>query len=136
MQGESNKIPDQVVFNEKTNTYEASSLHYPTNVGAPKIEITDTVSWKNNNLQKTNAQFKAKFSNLKKAFDAFAEQYKYNELLYSIKYNFEPIVGQTYHLYQNKQEEYFLSIISPNECSFKYSGSYYLNDDMLWVKAD
>lgn len=128
------KKPDQVVFNDSEQRYEASILSYPTNIGAPKIEAIDTVSWKNNNLQKTNAQLKARFASLKKSFDDFAEQYKNNELLYRINYNFEPLVGETYHLYLNKNKEHFLSIISPNECRFTYVGSFYLNEEMLWIK--
>ena len=50
------------------------------------------------------------------------------------KLNFEPMVGKSYHLYKNHREESFLSIIAPNECSFKHLGSFRLNSDKMWVR--
>ncbi len=129
-------IPDQVVFDQNKQIYDASLRTFPTNVGAPKIEIHDSVSWKQNNLQKANAHFKTKFQELKQTLDTFMEQYNYNKLLYTIKYNFEPIVGQRYHLYLNNEGAYFLSIIAPNECKFQYQGSFSLNDNLIWVKEE
>lgn len=37
-----------------------------------------------------------------------------SEKIYEAKYNFKPIIGQMYYLYQ-KEEEYILSMISPEE---------------------
>ena len=42
----SDKKPDNVVFNEKNNTYDAHLKPYATSVGAPVITIEDTVAWK------------------------------------------------------------------------------------------
>ena len=54
--------------------------------------------------------------------------------LYNSKFNFEPNIGEVYHLYNNRKEEPFLSIIAPEQCSFHHLGSFRLNTDKMWEK--
>ena len=129
-----NKRPDNVVFNIESHSYDASLREYPTNVGAPVIETVDTVAWKNKNLQSVNSQFKAKYDQLKKTMKEFKESFEDNQEVYGAKLNFEPIVGKIYHMYKNRKSENFLSILSPIECGFDFVGSYYLNEDKVWIK--
>ncbi|MDC8005645.1 DUF2452 domain-containing protein [Aureisphaera galaxeae] len=128
------KKPDQVVFNEEEQSYDASLKPYATGVGAPKITTPDTIAWKNSNIDKVNKQVKARYDELKVQFDALIEQFEYNNLVYQAKFNFEPIVGQTYHLYKDSKEQSFLSLIDPLECSFNHLGSFRLNADKMWEK--
>jgi len=127
-------IPDNVVFNEDTGVYDASLKEYGTDVAAPAISIPDTVSWKQSNMQSVNAQLKAKYQELSEKLEEFKESFSDNQMLYNAKFNFEPIVGNTYHLYKNTKGEKFLSILSPKECNFDFIGSYVLNSDKLWIK--
>ncbi|QSS97053.1 DUF2452 domain-containing protein [Psychroflexus sp. ALD_RP9] len=130
------KKPDQVVFNSETEKYEASILPYGTNSSAPKITPNDLTGWKNSNVAKVNHQINTEYENLKSQFEDLMDKFKYNNLIYSAKFNFEPIVGQIYHLYRDKNEDLFLSLISPSECSFNYQGSFKLNEDKLWIKVE
>jgi len=130
----STKRPDNVVFNTETDSYDASLREYPTNVGAPVIETIDTVAWKNKNLHSVNSQFKAKYDQLKQSMEDFKESFENNQEVYAAKFNFEPLVGNTYHMYKNRKDQSFLSILSPNECNFDFIASYYLNDDKVWIK--
>ncbi|WP_139959280.1 DUF2452 domain-containing protein [Flavicella sediminum] len=130
----SSKKPDNIVFNEETQSYDASLKSYGTNVGAPAIEMVDTVAWKNRFIHEINAQFKSKYQELKTALKQLSEEFEYNNLVYASKFNFEPIVGKTYHLYKNANNESFLSIIAPQECNFEFLGSFYLNSDKMWKK--
>jgi hypothetical protein len=58
-----------------------------------------------------------------------------NERLYNCKYSFEPIVGQTYHLYLKDDGTEFLSIISPEEWKNKtFIGSYLFDSDGRWIE--
>ncbi|MDG1803746.1 DUF2452 domain-containing protein [Flavicella sp.] len=127
-------IPDNVVYNDETGKYDASYKEYGTNVSAPSISIPNTVSWKQNNLQTANAQLKAKYKELDEMLREFKQSFSDNQMLYNAKFNFEPIVGDNYHLYKNKKGESFLSILSPKECNFDFIGSYVLNSDKLWIK--
>lgn len=129
------KKPDQVVFDEVTQSYNAALKPYATNVGAPAIEITETTTWKNKNIYKANKQIQAKYLELKAEYDKMMQELEYNNLVYNARFNFEPIIGETYHLYKDKNSEPFLSIIAPNDCNFDYVGSFYLNSEQLWKKT-
>ena len=133
-QMEKEKKPDSVVFNNETQKYDASLKPYATNVGAPAIIATDNVTWKNKNILKANKQIEAKYLELKAEYDKMMEELEYNNLVYNSKFNFEPIIGQTYHLYRDKNENPFLSLIAPNECNFDFIGSFYLNSEQIWKK--
>ncbi len=126
------KKPDQVVYDENDERYNAALKPYATNVGAPVITTPDTIAWKNTNIHKVNKQVKAKYDELKAEYDALIEQFEYNNLVYGAKFNFEPVVGELYHLYKNREEKPFLSIIAPTECNFKHLGSFRLNADKMW----
>ena len=64
------------------------------------------------------------------------QKFQYNDLVYNAKFSFEPIFGEIYHLYNNKNNEPFLSIIAPEQCNFKYLGSFRLNTDKMWEKIE
>jgi len=128
------KKPDQVVFNETEQKYDAALKPYATGVGAPKITTPDTTAWKNRNIDRVNKQVKAKYDELKLEFDKLMEQFEYNNLVYQAKFNFEPIVGETYQLYRDKEGQPFLSLILPNECNFDFVGTFRLNADTMWER--
>ncbi|WP_299124596.1 DUF2452 domain-containing protein [uncultured Winogradskyella sp.] len=129
------KKPDQIVFNEDTQSYDAALKPYATNVGAPAIRVTDNSTWKNRNIDKANKQIKSKYLELKAEYDKMIEELEYNTLVYNSRYNFEPIVGETYHLYRDKNEDAFLSIIAPSESNFDFIGSFTLNSEFVWKKS-
>lgn len=135
-QEEENERPDNVVYDEETQSYNAGLKPYATNVGAPRIETQDTITWKNVNIDKVNKQVKAKYDELKAEYDALMEKFEYNNLIYNAKFNFEPIVGETYHLYRDKNQEPFLSIIAPAQCNFDYVETFRLNADRMWEVVD
>jgi hypothetical protein len=129
------KIPDNVVFNEDTQKYDAFLKPYPTNLTAPVITTNDTIAWKNRSIQKVNQKLKATFLELKNDYEKMVKEYEYNNLLFNAKFNFEPIVGEIYHLYKRDNDVAFLSIIAPEQCRFNWQGSFYLNADQIWSKV-
>ena len=130
------KKPDQIVFNDATQRYDAYLKPYATNVGAPAIQVTDNSSWKTRNIHKANKQIKAKYLELKAEYDKMMTSLEYNTLVYNARYTFEPLVGETYHLYRDKKEQPFLSIIAPTDCNFDYIGSFLLNSELIWNKVE
>ena len=129
------KKPDNVVFNPETQKYDAALKPYATSVGAPVISMNDTIAWKNRSISKVNQKVKAKYLQLKAEYEKMMDEFEYNSLIFSAKFNFEPIVGDVYHLYKRDNDETFLSIIAPNECSFNSIGSFYLNADQIWERV-
>ena len=130
------KKPDLVVFNEETQKYDAAIKPYGTSSSAPAIKPLNTATWRNDGVDRVNKQFKSKFDEIAKEYQELMNQFEYNDLVYNAKFNFEPIIGEVYHLYNNKKKESFLSIIPPNQCSFDYLGSFRLNSQKMWEKVE
>ena len=128
------KKPDLVVFDKETQQYDAAIKPYGTSASSPVIKPLNTATWRNDGVDRVNKQFKSKFDELKKEYEAMMEQFEYNDLVYNAKFNFEPIIGEVYYLYNDKNEESFLSIIQPDQCNFNYLGSFRLNSQKMWEK--
>jgi len=124
--------PDNIVFSDEKG-YHASILPYSTNVGAPAIKIDDLVSWKSRGISNVNKEFENKFNELKTQYQALMEEYEWNELVYSAKFSFEPVIGEIYHLYRGDDGINFLSLIGPNEWNKEYIGTFKLNSDKKWI---
>jgi hypothetical protein len=109
-------------------------LPYGSNVGAPSIKVDNIESWKNSKVIKVNKEFNNRYESLKKQYDELLEEFKWNEIVYNSKFNFEPVVGETYHLYYGQNGSTFLSLIEPNQWSREHTGSFTLNYDNKWIK--
>lgn len=109
-------------------------IPYPTNVGAPQI-IPDNIDfWKQKNLLKLNKFYSAEFEELKQKYESLVANFKWNDLIYHSKFNFEPVIGETYFLYRKPNGELFLSIISPDSWEFEFVGSFRLTSSNRWEK--
>lgn len=107
-------------------------LPYASNVGAPAIKVEDISAWKSVNAIKVNKQLETKFNELKAEYKKLVEEYRWNELVYNAKFAFEPVIGQTYHLYVGKDGNIFLSMINPNEWKYECVGSFTLDSNNKW----
>lgn len=126
------KKPDNVVYSEKEG-YNSSFLPYATNVGAPVIKTDDVVAWKNRGIHNVNKEFENKFNELKLEYKKLMDEYKWNELVYNSRFSFEPVIGETYHMYRGDDGKEFLSLISPSEWNKEFVGTFKLNSDKKWV---
>lgn len=124
--------PDNIVFSEEQG-YNASLLPYATNVGAPLIKIDDLVSWKSRGISNVNKEFENKFNELKMQYQNLIEEFEWNELVYSSRFSFEPVIGEVYYLYRGDDGINFLSLISPNEWNKEHIGTFKLNSDKKWI---
>jgi hypothetical protein len=132
------KRPDNEVFDGERGYY-AKILPYGSNVGAPVIHPLDITPWKRDGVKRVNERLYTKFEELKREYEILMDELKWNELVYSATFNFEPIIGQVYYLYK-KENEHILSIISPGEWGNRYKlewvGSFQLGSDKNWVMID
>ena len=124
------KKPDNVVYDEDGKSFDAKLKSYPTNIGAPSFKpvIVD-----NSSSIKASHYFKSKLEEIKSEYENLLEEYNDTTLVYESDYNFEPIVGKIYHLYENKNVR-FLSLIAPNEWNKTHLGSFLLTTDGKWEK--
>ena len=109
-------------------------IPYPTNVGAPQIVPNNIDFWKQKNLVKLNKHYSTEFQELKEEYESLVSNFKWNELIYNSKFNFEPVMGEIYFLYQKTSGELFLSLISPDEWNFELIGSFRLSSTNRWEK--
>ena len=127
------KKPDNIVYSEKDG-YNASLLPYTTNVGAPAIQTEDVDLWKQRGVNKVNKQLETKFNELKEEYQRLVDEFRWNELVYTAKFSFEPVIGETYHLYVGNDGNVFLSLISPTEWDREHIGSFRLDSQQKWIK--
>jgi hypothetical protein len=126
------KKPDLVVWS-KDRGYYAKELTYGSNLGAPAIKLDNVEGWKKNQAFEVNKQLKTRFDELKAEYDKILEEVYWNEKVYSSQYNFIPIIGETYYLYQNKGRT-FLSIIEPSSWNYECLGVFKLDSFKKWTK--
>ena len=122
------KKPDNIVYNIKTKEYDSYKKNYPTSLGSPAFESSilkrDNLAYKH---------LKTRFDEINNEYNNLLTTLKWNELIYNSECNFNPTVGQIYHLY--KKDEYtFLSIIGPDDWQKEYIGSFKLLTNDLWEK--
>ena len=127
-----NKKPDNVVYTVEAG-YNANVLPYATGVGAPVIRVDDVVSWKSRGIDNVNKELGNKFNELKLQYEKLMQEYEWNELVYSAKFSFEPVIGEIYHLYRDAAGVNFLSLIGPNEWNKEHIGTFKLNSDKKWI---
>ena len=127
------KYPDAVVYNTKTGEFDAKNKPYPTSVNAPsfkpiKVDKGDSI--------KANKYFESRMAEIKEEYKKLVDEYNWTSLVYESTYNFQPIVGESYYLYQNTNKNLFLSLIAPNEWNMEYLGTFKLLTNGKWEKTN
>ena len=127
------KLPDNIVYNENTQKFDANIKHYPTTVGGQKFEVLQVDK---SDALKADKYFNKRLGELKEECDKLAGEYESTRLIYETKYSFQPILGEVYHIYRGKDDDSFLSLINPNEWDKEHLGSYKLNTNGTWEQID
>ncbi len=128
---EEKKLPVSYVVDRMSKTY-------PTEIGSQKFSPDNIELFKLEKTSKIKKYYSSKFDELAKQYEDLISDINLNERLYMAKHNFEPISGETYHLYKKENNEEFLSLISPSEWSnkFEYIGSYKFLSDGRWISIN
>jgi len=126
------RFPDMMVWDEKEG-YNAHSKKYPTNLGAPKFEVPDMNLIKTGAAHKMISIFERERLEIIQKMKQLYDEYETSVMVWGSKISFEPIVGNTYHLYEFSSGK-TLSLISPEEWNKSdcYIGSYLLTSDNKW----
>ena len=125
------KKADNVVYNYSSKEYDAFRKEYPTSFNSKTFrpeKIKDL---------KSDAQhyFTTRFFEIKEKYESLLKEIEWSNLIYKSKYNFTPIIGETYHLYKGNKNN-FLSIIKPHEWEIECMGSYKLTSNNTWTKTE
>ena len=127
------KKPDLVVWDEQRGYY-PRELTYGSNNGAPAIKLEDVGGWKQIQAQNANKIFTKKYEEIKDEFKKLVDEVSWNEFVYSVTYNFIPVIGETYYLYEKNDGTPFLSLIAPDEWNMKFIGATRLESNNKWIK--
>jgi hypothetical protein len=127
------KKPDLVVWDAERGYY-PRELTYGSNNGAPAIQLEDVGGWKQIQAQNANKIFTKKYEEIKDEFKKLVDEVSWNEFVYSATYNFLPVIGETYYLYEKKDGSPFLSLIAPSEWNMEFIGATRLESNNKWIK--
>ncbi len=129
----SKKKPDLVVWSEERGYY-AKDLIYGSSIGAPAIRLDDIGGWKQIQAHNANKIFTKKYEEIKDEFKKLVDEVSWNEFVFSAKYNFLPVIGEEYYLYEKTDGGAFLSLIAPDEWNMKFLGATQLESNNKWIK--
>ena len=93
------KYPDNIVYNEDRQKFDANIKHYPTTVGGQKFEVLQVDK---SDALKADKYFNKRLGELKEEWDKLVGEYESTRLIYETTYTFQPILGEIYHIYKSK----------------------------------
>ena len=99
-------------------------------------KIVKAVQRNSNNYSKLKILFK-QMENIKREIEEVVKESVEVEKLEKIKCNFKKIPGKNYYLYQNPDEEFFFSMLSPKEWNSKnnFIDEYFYDYDHTFQKV-
>ena len=109
------KYPDNIVYNYETEEFDANKKSYPTSVGGQKFE---PIKVDKSDSLKANKYFESRLNEIKDEYKKLVDEYNWTSLVYESTYSFQPILGEPYYLYQNKNK----TIIINESQDFKSKG--------------
>lgn len=106
-------------------------MPYPVSTLSPKIIPTDLSSFKSRGISEIERELQQKLTEIREQYLATIDHFNWNKLVYEADINFEPIVGETYHLYEVRGHK-LLSMIGPDQWHHKHIATVRLNVDRQW----
>lgn len=106
-------------------------MPYPVSTLSPKITPTDLSSFKSRGISEIERELQQKLTEIREQYLATIDHFNWNKLVYEADINFEPIVGETYHLYEVRGRK-LLSMIGPDQWHHRHIATVRLNVDRQW----
>ena len=128
------KKPDNVAWDEEKQAYISKLLPYANSLSGPIIDVPNVDHFKKKGVESVSKQFSAELQDLKDKIESFVSLAADTQKIYNAHFKFEPIVGETYHLYEGKDKA-FLSLVTPKEWSIPHLGSYRLSPEYKWIRV-
>ena len=129
------KKPDQVVWDEEQEEYITRLLPYAAQANGPVIKIPNVDAFKQKGVEKVSKQLQTELEELQSKIKDFVKSASDTQKVYTAKFKFEPLVGETYFLYEGEGEDY-LSLISPDQWEKKFLGAFRLSSEYKWERVD
>lgn len=109
----------------------ANFLPYPVSTLGPAIVPNDLSTFRQRGRSEVEKRLRQQLVELHDAYTRAVDQFNWNSLVYASEFRFDPVVGETYHLYQ-EGGRHMLSMIGPGDWGYEHVGSFRLNVDRCW----
>ncbi|MFM2169880.1 MAG: hypothetical protein RI957_109 [Verrucomicrobiota bacterium] len=106
-------------------------MPYPVSTLSPPIVPNDLSSFKSRGISEVQRDLQQKLRELREEYLRAIDHFNWNKLVYEASIQFEPVVGQTYHLYAMSRGN-VLSMIAPHEWPMRHMATVRLNVDRQW----
>ncbi len=123
--------PQDVALHPTDDAPRTNYLPYPASTLSPAIVPNDLTSFKSRGASQVQKALRQQLTELQEQYEQVIDAFNWNKLIYESDFRFEPIMGETYHLYRT-DESFRLSLIGPNEWHQPYVGSFRLQADGQW----
>ena len=112
---------------------EGAYLPYPNSTLSPKIIPNDLSTFKSRGVSTVERELQERLLKIRDEYIKVIEHYNWNKLVYEAEINFEPVIGNIYHLYHLRGKN-ILSLIGPKEgfCESSHLATFKLNVDKQW----
>ena len=110
---------------------EGAFMPYPVSTLSPKIVPNDLSTFKSRGISQVERDLQQKLVQMREEYIATIEHFNWNKLVYEADINFEPTVGDTYHLYRIRGKN-TLSMIGPDQWPHPHLASFRLDLDRQW----
>lgn len=102
---------------------------------APAIQLPNVALFKKNKGQTVRQHYETRFEEIKRQYEVMLKEIQINDLIYSAKYSFVPIVGKIYYLYIGI-DGYILSLIEPERWGkYQFVGAFRLATNDIWEEV-
>jgi Protein of unknown function (DUF2452) len=118
-------------FMTEVSTPSKAFLSYPVSTLSPPITPTDLSTFKTRGISEVERDLQQKLRELREQYVSAIDHFNWNKLVYEAIIQFEPVVGETYHLYEVNNRN-TLSMIAPHEWSHHHLATIRLNVDRQW----
>jgi hypothetical protein len=109
---------------------------YPMHLGSAEIKPVDLSIFNNRAANIVKDAFNKEKKELEELILKFNHKYINTMQIYDAEYSFEPVVGNTYYLYERENGTKFLSMIKPKEWgenkNLTFLGAFELQSDYSW----
>ena len=127
------KYADNIVFNEEKQEFDAYKKKYPTTVGSQSF---DEIKVDKSSVKSAHNYFSSRLNEIQSEYKKLLDEYKWTKLVYESEYNFQPIVGHKYYLYQRNNKTLWLSLVNPKNWNHKCLGCFQLLNNGKWKKIN
>jgi hypothetical protein len=106
-------------------------MPYPVSTLSPPIIPTDLSSFKSRGISQVEKDLQQKLVEIRESYLQAIDHFNWNKLVYEAQIQFEPVIGETYYLYEMRGRR-ALSMISPDQWPHKHLATVRLNVDRQW----